>query len=522
MTDHAKLFESLRAHLHQTALVDSAAELLQWDERTGMPTQAGDFRAEQVSYLSGLAHEMRTSERVGEWLDGLSGDGLSGDGLSGDGLGGGSEASDPHSDLGATVRLARKDYEKQKRLPKDLVEAIASATVRGQGRWDAARKADDYSQFRPALDEMIGLQRRAGEALAEDGQSTYEALLDQYEPDAKADELTEVFANLRVELVQLIDEIKASPRQVDETLLKKNYPIDSQRKLSHALAGAIGFDFERGRLDETSHPFCTSLGPSDCRILTRYEEQWLPGSIFGTLHEAGHGIYEQGLRPDWYGLPPGSYASLGVHESQSRLWENMVGRSAPFWQHFAPLMQQTFGEKIAPEQWHAAFNRVTPSLIRVEADEATYNLHIIVRFEIEQALVSGELSTADLPSVWNERYESVIGVRPPSDADGVLQDVHWSAGLFGYFPTYTLGNLIAAQLYDAAESSLGDLAGMIGRGEFAPLMNWLREHVHTHGRKYTATELVENATGDGLSARPLIASLRQRYSLLYDVATPTS
>ncbi|MCM2369347.1 carboxypeptidase M32 [Aporhodopirellula aestuarii] len=507
MTHHGEVFKSLREHLHKTSLVSSAAELLGWDERTGMPAGAGEYRAEQVAYLSGLVHDMRTSPDIESWLDQLSD---------------WSQASDTHSDIGATVRLVRKDYEKQKRLPKDLVEAIASATVRGQGRWDAARKADDYRQFQPALDEMISLQRQAGECLAAGGQTTYEALLDQYEPDAKADQLTSVFANLRGELVKLLDEIKGSSRQVDETLLKKKYPVDAQRKLSHKLAEAIGFDFNRGRLDETSHPFCTSLGPSDCRILTRYDDAWLPGSIFGTLHEAGHGIYEQGLPQDWYGLPPGTYASLGIHESQSRLWENLVGRSLEFWQCFTPLMKDTFDEDATAQQWHASFNRVTPSLIRVEADEATYNLHIIVRFELEQALIGGELSTDDLPSVWNERYANVLGVTPPSDANGVLQDVHWSAGLFGYFPTYTLGNLIAAQLYATAQSSLGDLSGMISRGEFEPLLNWLRENVHNLGRKYSADELVQNATGRALSAEPLVASLRERYSLVYDVESSAS
>lgn len=497
MTAHSESFAALRAHLHQTSLVASAAELLQWDERTMMPAGATEFRAEQVAYLSGRAHAMRTSEQIERWLDGLAS---------------WSAADDPHGDIGATIRLAREDYEKQRRLPGPLVEAIASATVRGQSRWDAARRNDDYPQFQPALDEMISLQRQAGELLAAPGQSAYEALLDQYEPGAQVKQLAEVFAGLRVELVNLLSEITASPRQVDDRLLKQKYAVEGQRQLSHTLAAAVGFDFQRGRLDETSHPFCTSLGPSDCRILTRYEEDWLPGSIFGTLHEAGHGIYEQGLPQDWYGLPPGRYVSLGMHESQSRLWENLIGRSLAFWKHFTPTINKTFSQTATPEQWHACFNRVQPSLIRVEADEATYNLHIIVRFELEQALMSGELSTNDLPCAWNERYASVIGVSPLSAADGVLQDVHWSAGLFGYFPTYTLGNLIAAQLHEAANTALGGLDRQIEQGDFAPLLNWLRENIHVHGRKYTADELVQNTTGKPLSAEPLIASLRQRYA----------
>lgn len=502
MTAHSDLFSALRSHLRQAALIASAAELLQWDERTMMPAQATEYRAEQVAYLTGRAHAMRTSEQIGRWLDGLAD---------------WSAAGDPHSDIGVTIRLARDDYEKQRRLPGSLVEAIASATVRGQSQWDGARRNDDYAQFQPALDEMISLQREAGELLAAPGQSAYEALLDQYEPGAQVTQLVEVFTGLRVELVELLSEINASPRQVDDRLLKQKYAVAGQRELSKALAAAIGFDFQRGRLDETSHPFCTSLGPSDCRILTRYDEAWLPGSIFGTLHEAGHGIYEQGLPQDWYGLPPGSYVSLGVHESQSRLWENLIGRSLAFWKHFAPTINSTFSQTATAEQWHACFNRVEPSLIRVEADEATYNLHIIVRFELEQALMSGELSTDDLPCAWNELYTSVIGVSPPSAADGVLQDVHWSAGLFGYFPTYTLGNLIAAQLHEAADASLGGLDLQIEQGNFSPLLNWLRENIHVHGRKYTADELVQNATGRKLSAAPLIASLRQRYALIYDL-----
>ncbi len=503
MPDHVQTFAALRHHFRNTSLVASAAELLQWDERTGMPIKGSEFRAEQVAYLSGLVHEMRTSDEVQRWLDQLDG---------------WPETNDPHSDIGCTVRLVRKDFEKQRRLPKQLVEAIASATVRGQSCWDAARKADDYRQFQSSLQEMISLQRTAGETLADAGQSPYEALLDQYEPDAKVDHLSQVFAGLRAELVKLLDEIKNSPRQVDDTLLRQKYTVAAQRELSQTLAAVIGFDFDRGRLDETSHPFCTNLGPSDCRILTRYDEAWLPGSIFGTLHEAGHGLYEQGLRAEWYGLPPGSYVSLGMHESQSRLWENLIGRSLAFWKHFTPLMNNRLGQPATAEQWHASFNRVQPSLIRVEADEATYNLHIIVRFELEQALISGDLSTDDLPDAWNERYANVIGVRSPSAADGVLQDVHWSAGLFGYFPTYTLGNLIAAQLYETAHETLGDLDGMIAQGDFTPLLNWLRIHVHTHGRNYTANELVQNTTGRRLSAEPLVKSLRTRYAAVYDVS----
>jgi carboxypeptidase Taq len=504
MTNYQNTFNQLRDHLRNTSLLEAAAAALEWDERTGMPSGGADFRAEQVAHLRGLVHERNTAPQLENYLDELQ---------SWD------EAADPHGDLGATVRLVRKDFEKHTKLPKQLVESVASATVRGQGVWDAARKADDYGQFQPALDEMISLQREVGQALADQGQTPYEALLNEYEPGAKVSELVDVFANLRTSLVELIEQIQASPKQVDDRLLKIGYPIEKQRDLSRKLAEAIGFDFNRGRLDETSHPFCTTLGPSDCRILTRYESNWLPTSIFGTLHEAGHGLYEQGLRPDWYGMPPGSYASLGIHESQSRLWENLVGRSHAFWQHFSPLMRSTFPSElgdVSVDQLHAMFNRVEPSLIRVEADEATYNLHIIVRFELEQALISGDLSTDDLPAAWSDRYEHVIGIRPPSAADGVLQDVHWSAGLFGYFPTYTLGNLVSAQLYATADDSLGGIDNQVTKGDFTPLLQWLQTNVHTAGRNDSPDELVAKITGKELSAKPLIDSLRARYARVYD------
>ncbi|XZE55386.1 carboxypeptidase M32 [Planctomycetaceae bacterium SH139] len=500
------VFQELQAHFRQTALLQSSADALEWDERTGLPNAAGEYRADQVTLLRGLVHKRRTDPQLANWLDSLAD---------------WPAAADPHGDIGATLKRLREDFERDRKLPQSLVEALSRATVRGQQVWDAARKADRYGDFQATLAEIVRLKREAATCLAEEGQTLYDALLDEYEPGAKAAELEQVFRQLKAELVPLVARIRASHRQPDVTLLQRDYPIDAQRKLSHRAAAVVGFDFNRGRLDETSHPFCTNLGPDDCRILSRYEQNWFPGGLFGTLHEAGHGMYDQGLRREWYGLPPGSFVSLGIHESQSRLWENLVGRSRAFWEFFYPQVQAAFPaalQHVAVDDFHFALNVVRPSLIRVEADEATYNLHIIIRFELERRLLSGELDVADLPAAWNAEYESAFGLCAPSDADGVLQDVHWSAGLIGYFPTYTLGNIYAAQFYAAAERDLGDLDAMFAAGAFQPLLGWLQEQVHRWGRNLNPTDLVSQATGQAPDSKPLIDSLTERYASLYELS----
>ncbi len=503
-----ELFESLCIRAREAMLLHSAADALEWDERTGMPIAAGPYRAQQVSTLRAKVHRIRTDARYGEDVQRLME-------TAGD--------EDPHGDVGATVRELHRDWNRDRKLPETLVEQTAQATVRGQQAWDAARKADDFGMFRDTLHTVLQLKREAGERLSEDtDQTVYEALLDEYEPGAKVDEIQRVFDEVRTPLVDLISQIKNAPRQPDTEAIERTFNIDRQRDFSHHVAEAIGFDFDRGRLDVTSHPFCTTLGPDDCRILTRYDPHWLPSGLFGTLHEAGHGMYEQGLRGgEWFGLPPGSYVSLGIHESQSRLWENQVGRSRAFWDWLFPQTQQAFSpelDHVSLDTFHFAVNAVRPSLIRVEADEATYNLHILIRFDLERRLIEGTLSVDELPSAWNERYESDLGVRPDSDADGVLQDVHWSAGLFGYFPTYTLGNLAAAQLFKAASDHIGDLEPMFARGEFRPLLDWLRERIHYFGRCYSGPQLVGQATGSPLSADHLVTYLRSKLEPLYGIS----
>ncbi|TWU32862.1 carboxypeptidase M32 [Novipirellula artificiosorum] len=509
MTLDQKKWNTVCDKAREAMLLQTVADTLEWDERTGMPRGGGDYRADQVSYLRAMVHRIRTEPAHGEMLQQLS-----------EQVG----ELDPQDDLAATVRGLRRNFMRDHRLPEALVERIARATVKGQQCWDAARRADDFSLFRDSLSEVVELKREVGQRIAEGSEkSPYETLLDEYEPDARVESLQTMFNDLRGPLVQLIEQIREAPQQPDRSLLQRDYSVAAQREFSRFVASAIGFDFDRGRLDETSHPFCTTLGPSDCRILTRYDARWLPSGLLGTMHEAGHGMYEQGLRREWFGLPPGSYCSLGIHESQSRLWENQVGRSRSFWSWAFDHAKKAFAptlDNVTANGLHFAINQVQPSLIRVEADEATYNLHIIIRFDLEQRLIDGTLLVDDLPDAWNLAYERDLGIRPPSDANGVLQDVHWSAGLIGYFPTYTIGNLASAQLFDAAAAELGDLDLAFARGDFLPLQQWLREKIHRRGQCESGESLVQNATGRPLSADSLVAYLRNKLGNLYRFEMP--
>jgi carboxypeptidase Taq len=497
-----KTYEQLCVHTREVALLSSTQELLEWDERTKMPPGGGAYRAEQVSYLAGLIHRRQTEPEVGSWLSELADTPI---------------AQDPHSDTGAVIRNLQRDYDKATKLPQALVEELARTAVLGQQVWAEARAANDFARFRPLLEKTIELKRQEADALGHSG-VRYDALLDQYEPGARTSEVRQVLAALRDELVPLVGEIAASPRRPKAEILQRRFPIDEQAAFGRQAAAAIGFDFQSGRLDVTNHPFCCGVGPCDTRLTTRYNEHEFSGGLFSILHEAGHGIYDQGLPKQDYGLPTGEAVSLGVHESQSRMWENLVGRSRGFWQHFYPLAQSTFLESLADvplEDFYFAINDVRPSLIRTEADEVTYNLHVLLRFELEQALLEDELRVADLPAAWNEKYRSYLGIESPTDANGVLQDVHWSAGLIGYFPTYSLGNLYASQLFDQARQELGDLEAAFAAGQFLPLRGWLQEKVHRQGRRYPAAELVKQITGQAISPTALMKHLRGKFSPLY-------
>ena len=488
-------------YARQTAVLGSIEAVLDWDERTMLPPAGTDHRAEQVTLLSGMIHDRWTNAEFGQWLAELVEDPL---------------AADPTGDEGANVRRLKREYDKKVRLPKSLVEELARTAVFGQQAWVEARRKSDFRHFRPWLEKMLSLKRQEAEALGYEA-CPYDALLDRYEPDARTAEVAVVLAGLREQLIPLVQAIRESGRQPDVSILHRSFPSEAQQAFGRMAATRIGFDFDRGRLDVTAHPFCSGLGPSDCRITTRYDEHYFNDAFFGILHEAGHGIYEQGLRVDQYGLPLGEAVSLGLHESQSRLWENFVGRSLAFWQFFYPEAQRHFPAlaDVRLGGFHFAVNDVRSSLIRTEADEATYNLHILIRFELEQALLDGDLPLDELPGAWNAKYEEYLGITPPDAAQGVLQDIHWAAGLIGYFPTYSLGNLNAAQFFRQADADLGGLAGQFARGEFQPLREWLGEKIHRQGQRYSAAELVRRVTGQPLSHVPLIDHLRRKFGPLY-------
>jgi carboxypeptidase Taq len=490
--------------IKESSLLGSCAAVLGWDERTYMPRQGSGHRAEQMALLARMTHEMLTAPEVGRLLSDVEGSAL---------------VREQDSVAAANVREIRRSYDRSSKLPKELVEELARVTTRAQQAWQEAREADDFAAFQPWLEKVVRLKREEAEAIGYKS-VPYDALLDEYEPGATTSEITGVFNELRSELVPLVAAIVGANRQPRRDLLEREYPADRQHAFAQECARTIGFDFEAGRLDVTAHPFCSGIGPGDTRLTTRYNPRRFSDGFFGTLHEAGHGIYDQGLDHEHYGTPAGSAVSLGIHESQSRLWENQVGRSRFFWEYFFPQARRTFPEALAEvdlDDFVFSINQVRPSYIRIEADEATYNLHIMLRFELEQALVSGDLKPADVPTAWNEKFSQAFPLKVPTDALGCLQDIHWSMGGIGYFPTYTLGNLYAAQFMEQARADLGALDADFRRGEFGRLKRWLNEKIHRPGQRHRATDLCRRVTQKPLSHRPLVNYLRNKYAALYGI-----
>ncbi len=502
MADCQDTYDLLCTHARETALLSSAAQVLQWDEQTYMPPAAGPYRAEQLSLLATMAHDRATAPQVGDWLASLAGSPL---------------AVDPHSATGAVIRELRRTYDRKTRLPRTLVAAITRASSLGQQAWVEARKENDYAGFAPYLADVIRLKREEADAVGYTD-CRYDALLDEYEPHATSAEVGPVLEGVAAKIVPLVEKIVGSSHQPNTDVLARKFSVDSQVSFGQLMGKAIGFDFKQGRIDATVHPFCATLGPRDVRLTTRYDEHDFSFWLFSVLHEAGHGLYEQGLPADSYGLPTGEAASLGIHESQSRMWENQVGRHRAFWDHFyGPLKQQfpTPLEDVSLDDFYFAVNKSKPSLIRVEADEVTYNLHIVIRFELEKLLIDDDLSIDALPDAWNAKYQKYLGLTPPDHTRGVMQDVHWSCGLVGYFPTYALGNLYAAQFFEQAASDLGDLGAQFRKGEFTLLLEWLRTKIHSQGQRYAASDLVERVTGRPLAAEALMRHLEGKFGELY-------
>ncbi len=490
--------ELVRLSREETVLA-SCSDLLEWDEETFMPRGGVEHRAEQMSLLAGMLHDRGADPRFGELLDRVEGTEL---------------VADPDSPSAVNIRELRREYERERKLPKDLVEESARVATLASQAWVDAREAADFKLFAPWLDRIFGLARVEADAVGFQ-ESRYDAMLEDYEPGMTTREVTVLFTGLKPELIRLVGEL-STPSSVPAHVLRREFPIDRQKLFAEAVAAALGFDLERGRIDTASHPFCTAIGPGDIRIAVRYHRRNLAMGLFVLLHEVGHGLYDQGIDVAHFGTPMGEAPSLGLHESQSRLWENCVGRSLGFWQHFFPRLKNIFHEAlhdISLETFVAVINRVTPGSNRGRADEISYNLHIIIRSELEQAMLSGDLKVAELPGAWNDAYRKYLGVTPKNDADGCLQDGHWSEGMIGYFPTYTLGNVYAAQLFAQAELEIGPLDPAFAQGDFTGLLGWLRDRVHRHGCRWPARTIVERATGAPPTPGPLLRSLESRYRI---------
>ena len=490
--------KELRRRLATVSDLGSAGAVLAWDQQTYMPKGGIGTRAEGMATLSRLAHEHFVDPEVGRLLN-AAGD------------------TDPGTDDGALVRRARRDYERSTRLPSRLVEEMSRASALGESAWVEARETSDFSLFAPHLEKMLPLQREAAESLGYEDHP-YDALLDGYEPGARKATLEKMFGELKEGIVPMIREISAGDVDDRAALLRGAFDEAAQERFGEEVITAFGYDWNRGRQDRTVHPFCINFGPNDVRITTRFDPGWLAPALFGTLHETGHALYEQGVDGRYARTPLAGGTSMGIHESQSRMWENLVGRSRAFWSHYYPRLQGAFPEPLGgvePEAFYRAINAVSPSEIRVEADEVTYNLHILLRFELEVALIEGSLAVSDLPDAWRAKMEEYLGITPESDAAGVLQDVHWSAGLFGYFPTYTIGNVLSVQFFDEAVRAHPEIPEGVGRGEFSTLLSWLRENIHRHGSRYLPDELVERVTGRPLDTAPYLRYLRTKFGELY-------
>ncbi len=499
-------YKDLVSRMKEIAILNSTGGVLDWDQEAYLPLEGDDFRAEQLAQIDKLTHQWFTDPVINELISTVEDSDM---------------VSDRLSETAVNIREWRRLYDWEVKLPSEFVQEFARTTSKASRIWSEARKKNDFKSFQPILEKIVNLCIEKADYI---GYTTerYDALLDEFEPGAKTSEIETAFKNLRIDLVELIGKIKDSPNKPDIGILKRPYDVAKQKYFAESIAAAIGYDFKQGRVDLAAHPSCNGLGPNDTRILTRYYPEDLAEGLTGIIHETGHALYDMSRsdKKHW-GTPVGETASLGIHESQSRIWENIVGRSREFWSYFFPQMQRIFREEtdgISLNQFYGAMNSVSPSYIRVEADEATYNLHIMLRFELERAILGGEIKVSDIPGEWNKRFKEYFGIEVDKDSNGCLQDIHWAHGIFGYFPTYALGNLYAAQFWAKAQNDLPDLTGDFAVGKFSRLLDWLRDNIHNEGFRYYSPELCKKVTGQPLSQKPLLDYLYNKYSDIYGIS----
>ena len=502
MSHEAKLTE-LRERVGQIADLNRASALLQWDQQTMMPPRGNEGRSDQLSTIDGFSHELFVSDEIGRLLDELAAH---------------EGELDPESIDAALIRVTRRDWEKARRVPSELRSELTRAEVLGVMAWAEARRNSDFEAFLPHLEKSIELKRRYLECFKDTGKQPYDILLDDYEEDARAEEITAIFDRIKEVVIPLIREVAAA-EPVDASFAHGHFPVERQELIGREILERFGYSSEAWRLDPTVHPFATSISVDDIRLTTRYSEADAE-SIFHTSHEFGHGLYEHGIDRALERTPLVELNSMVLHESQSRLWENLVCRSRPFWRFFFPRLQEVFPEQLAgvtDEMYWRYVNRVQPDFIRVEADEVTYGMHIILRYELEQDIIGGRLELRDLPQAWNEKMKEYLGLDVPDDARGVLQDVHWSGGSFGYFPTYLLGTIASVQIWERLRADLPDLDSQMEAGEFEALSEWLGENMYRWGRRFKPAEMLERIVGGPLDVEPYLAYLKSKVESIYGV-----
>jgi len=496
---------AFRQYVKKMVSYAQALSVLHWDMRVKAPAKGMDSRSEVIGVLSGEHFKLMTSPEMENFLTELSEPAIL-------------ESLD-HVTRG-TVLECKKEFERNKKIPVDRYQEFVILTSQAGTVWEEARAKNDFAMFRPYLERIVDMQLEFIDYWGSKGDNTYDTLLDMYEPDMTVAQLDEMFGILREKTVPLLQKISASPQKPDTSFLTKTFAEAEQEAFSRMIIEKIGYDFKAGRLDRSVHPFCTSFGPGDVRITTRFNPNFFSTALFGCIHEAGHAIYEQNISQDLLGTPLCDGTSMGIHESQSRFWENVVGRSLPFWKHFYKDLTAQFPsqlEGVSVEQFYRAINQVTPSLIRVEADELTYNLHIMIRYEIEKGLITKTMQVADLPQIWNEKMQEYLGVEVPDDAHGVLQDVHWSGGSFGYFPTYSLGNVYAAQFFHTMKKDLPNFNDLIENGQFGQVRSWLTDKIHQYGKLKSPNQLLQDITGELANATYLVDYLDEKYKEIYNL-----